>query len=64
MDKDTLVSCMDCINWESLLQKQESYFGCNTALCKKCVCGDNCDCYAPESNKRFEVRPNFVLRMK
>jgi len=63
VNKDTLVSCMDCINWESLLQKQESYFGCNTALCKKCVCG-NCRCYDPESSKRFEVRPNFVLRMK
>jgi len=61
MDKNTLVSCTDCVNWNDLKEKLESYFGCNTALCNKCKCF-NCDYNHPESSKTFEIRSKFILR--
>lgn len=56
LDKDTLVSCTDCVNWESLKPKI-GYFGCHTE-CQNCVCGC-CDCYNPESKIKYEFRPKF-----
>jgi len=61
MDKNTLVSCTDCINWNNLKEKLEAYFGCNTALCNKCKC-NNCDCSYPEISKALNYRQKFVLR--
>jgi len=61
MDKDAKVLCTDCINWNDLKEKLESYFGCNTALCSKCKCF-NCDCIYPETSKAFDIRSKFILK--
>jgi len=62
MDKDTCVSCTDCVYWESL-QKKIGYFGCREDCLKTCPCG-KCDCYNPEYNRKFEDRPMFILKDK
>ena len=61
MDKDTRVTCTDCVNWEALSIRLKNYFGCNTALCEKCEC-NKCSCYDPTSTRRFETRPLFIPR--
>ena len=61
MDKDTRVSCTDCVNWKTLKKNQGYYFGCRNICYENCPCG-KCDCYNPEGTRRFEDRPLFVLK--
>lgn len=56
MNEDALVSCIDCINYDTL-QKIQTFLGC-TSLCKKCLCC-GCDCNEPESERRFQDRHKF-----
>ena len=59
MDKNTRVSCVDCVNWDTLKTKIE-YFGCRID-CPKCECF-GCECYSPEKSLNFEDRPLFVQK--
>lgn len=59
MDENTLVSCVDCVNWESLKPKT-GFFGCRTQ-CKNCICF-GCDCYAPDSEIKLKNRPKFIKK--
>ena len=59
MDKNTRVSCTDCVNWKTLKTKIE-YFGCRID-CPKCECF-GCECYSPEKSLSFEDRPLFIQK--
>ena len=61
IDKDEMVFCINCINYESLIKKQATFFGCNTELCSRCPCF-GCDCYEPELNRKIQDRPLFVIK--
>ena len=66
MDKDTRVTCTDCVNWDLVKERQKDYFGCRTECLNNkgdinCPCGD-CNCYDPTSTRRFEHRPLFAKR--